>query len=156
MAGSHDPPSRRCLICGYIIDHLSAPRCPECGRAFDPNDPATFNVDQPEAMPRAGHFAALLAVTALLVVPVPWSFALDMRIARPMSLAMYAGAATFVSVLAAARLLRRLPAVAGPAVVVPAALMLAVAALDRGLMASAAAAGIGLLTAGILAAAVRK
>lgn len=155
MAGSHDPPTRHCLTCGYIIDHLSAPRCPECGRVFDPDDSSTFVVDEPEAAPRPGHFAALLAVTALLIVPVPWSLALDMRVARPMALAVYAGAATFFSVMLAALFLRRLPAVAGPAVVLPAALMLAMAALDRGHMASAAAAGIGLVSAAVLVAAVR-
>lgn len=32
----------RCLSCDYNLSHLTEHRCPECGRAFDPNDPATF------------------------------------------------------------------------------------------------------------------
>jgi hypothetical protein len=36
-----DPPPR-CLGCAYILEHLEAPRCPECGRIFDPLNPATY------------------------------------------------------------------------------------------------------------------
>lgn len=32
----------RCLKCGYELRRLPEPICPECGRAFDPNDPSTF------------------------------------------------------------------------------------------------------------------
>ena len=34
----------RCLSCKYDLRNLAGPphRCPECGREFDPNDPATF------------------------------------------------------------------------------------------------------------------
>lgn len=32
----------RCLSCKYDLSHLTERRCPECGRAFDPNDPKTF------------------------------------------------------------------------------------------------------------------
>ena len=35
----------RCLDCGYDLKALSELRCPECGRAFDPNDPATYEVE---------------------------------------------------------------------------------------------------------------
>ncbi len=35
-------PSRYCLGCRYPLDLLPENRCPECGRAFDPCDPATF------------------------------------------------------------------------------------------------------------------
>ncbi|MEW6251852.1 MAG: hypothetical protein AB1716_14495 [Planctomycetota bacterium] len=31
-----------CLGCGYRLRGLTQPRCPECGRAFDPRDPATW------------------------------------------------------------------------------------------------------------------
>lgn len=27
----------RCLKCGYVLEHLPMPRCPECGMPFDPN-----------------------------------------------------------------------------------------------------------------------
>ncbi len=33
---------KRCLGCGYILDGLPEPRCPECGRGFDPEDSATY------------------------------------------------------------------------------------------------------------------
>ena len=31
-----------CRGCGYTLDGLPEHRCPECGRTFDPRDPATF------------------------------------------------------------------------------------------------------------------
>ncbi len=34
--------SKWCSECGYRLDWLPQPRCPECGRAFDPDDPATW------------------------------------------------------------------------------------------------------------------
>lgn len=33
----------RCLGCGYVLTGLVEPRCPECGREFDPHDPATYS-----------------------------------------------------------------------------------------------------------------
>ena len=32
----------RCLGCGYDLSHQTVPRCPECGREFDPADRRTF------------------------------------------------------------------------------------------------------------------
>jgi hypothetical protein len=32
----------RCKSCDYSLAKLTEPRCPECGREFDPNDPSTF------------------------------------------------------------------------------------------------------------------
>jgi hypothetical protein len=34
--------TRYCLGCGYILDHLPEPRCPECGREFDPDKPVSY------------------------------------------------------------------------------------------------------------------
>jgi hypothetical protein len=31
-----------CKSCHYPLKQLSEPRCPECGREFDPNDAETF------------------------------------------------------------------------------------------------------------------
>jgi hypothetical protein len=31
-----------CRHCGYSLLHLTKPRCPECGEAFDPEGPTTF------------------------------------------------------------------------------------------------------------------
>src|SRR4051812_24704590 len=33
-----------CLPCGYALHGLPTPRCPECGREFDPLDPKTMNM----------------------------------------------------------------------------------------------------------------
>src|SRR4051812_43822981 len=33
-----------CLDCGYALRGLPTPRCPECGREFDPLDRATMNI----------------------------------------------------------------------------------------------------------------
>src|SRR5688572_8901282 len=33
-----------CLDCGYALHGLPTPRCPECGREFDPLDPTTMNM----------------------------------------------------------------------------------------------------------------
>jgi hypothetical protein len=34
----------RCLMCDYSLRGLPENRCPECGRAFDPDDPRTMNM----------------------------------------------------------------------------------------------------------------
>src|SRR5690606_34450333 len=36
-----------CLTCGYRLDELNVPRCPECGRSFDPRDPRTYSTKPP-------------------------------------------------------------------------------------------------------------
>jgi hypothetical protein len=36
----------RCMTCRYDLRRLRARACPECGRAFDPADPATFDTDE--------------------------------------------------------------------------------------------------------------
>lgn len=33
---------QQCLDCGYDLRGLPEPRCPECGRGFNPDDPATY------------------------------------------------------------------------------------------------------------------
>jgi hypothetical protein len=38
---------RYCLACGYILAGSPSARCPECGRTFDPADPATFRATPP-------------------------------------------------------------------------------------------------------------
>jgi hypothetical protein len=38
------PPVGFCRGCGYALQGLETPRCPECGRAFDPADPKTMNM----------------------------------------------------------------------------------------------------------------
>ncbi len=58
--GSDQPEHKRCLGCGYILDHLPEQRCPECGRAFDADDASTF------AGPHTRTDAALAVGVALL------------------------------------------------------------------------------------------
>lgn len=36
-----------CLRCEYLLRGLAEPRCPECGEAFDPQDPSTYGPRQP-------------------------------------------------------------------------------------------------------------
>ncbi len=35
--GTVPPPEGRCQTCGYSLERLTAPRCPECGTSFDPS-----------------------------------------------------------------------------------------------------------------------
>lgn len=41
------PDDAFCLSCGYPLRDLPTPRCPECGRAFDPTNPRTMSLGQP-------------------------------------------------------------------------------------------------------------
>jgi hypothetical protein len=52
-----------CLGCNYDLRGLPEPRCPECGRAFDPNDPKTFREE-----PRERHRAWI--VVAIYMLPL--------------------------------------------------------------------------------------
>ena len=54
---------KRCLDCGYILDHLPESRCPECGRGFDPDDPKTYFTSL-----RSGRKYVWLAIAGWMVV----------------------------------------------------------------------------------------
>jgi hypothetical protein len=41
------PDRALCLGCNYALRGLSQPRCPECGRAFDPEDLSSMNLGRP-------------------------------------------------------------------------------------------------------------
>jgi hypothetical protein len=65
--------AKYCLGCGYIIDHLPEPRCPECGREFDPGDPLTFYLQPPgfrQRTIRRSLQAALILTLAILAIGV--------------------------------------------------------------------------------------
>lgn len=55
------PNAGLCQQCDYSLIGLDVPRCPECGRAFDPADPATVNMGRP--LGRVGRW---------LLRPVGW------------------------------------------------------------------------------------
>jgi hypothetical protein len=44
MTGVQDEKIGACWECGYSLRGLETPRCPECGRKFDPANPATMNM----------------------------------------------------------------------------------------------------------------
>ena len=65
-AGQNDP---LCVGCGYSLVGCPASVCPECGRAFDPNDPRTVAHNQREVIARRmfgppGFIMATVAVVA--------------------------------------------------------------------------------------------
>lgn len=76
------PDNAICLECGYALRGLPEPRCPECGLAFDPNDPDSFG---PLAGPRwMRHWRAspqvwhvVLVITATLLSSLPHSLLLS-------------------------------------------------------------------------------
>jgi len=67
------PSGACCLGCGYALRGLPESVCPECGRVFDPGDPATFGTeaDRARRRRRVKRMALAAAVLALLVVFAP-------------------------------------------------------------------------------------
>lgn len=63
-----------CRRCRYVLDGLGDSRCPECGGAFDPSDPATFLAVEQEERRRCARNATvrmairLCAVAAFIIV----------------------------------------------------------------------------------------
>ena len=45
------PDHKRCLGCGYILDGLPEPRCPECGRAFNGDDVLSYMTQPQSCLP---------------------------------------------------------------------------------------------------------
>jgi hypothetical protein len=60
----------RCRTCGYDLHELRDPRCPECGRGFDPADPRTFL-----SRPFPARRRLVQALLALLLLSLPPFFA---------------------------------------------------------------------------------
>jgi hypothetical protein len=54
-----------CLDCHYDLTNLSEHRCPECGRAFDPGDPDSFESDSLSAFFPTTLFWILLTLSYL-------------------------------------------------------------------------------------------
>lgn len=56
----------RCKSCDYSLENLPEHRCPECGRAFDPNDPQTWNMPGERQRKRA-RLIGLIVLAALIL-----------------------------------------------------------------------------------------
>ena len=68
-ADSVDP--KTCVRCGYILDHLPADRCPECGQEYDLYDLSTYHggpFPREERFPRSTWIAFLAAALMLLLL----------------------------------------------------------------------------------------
>jgi hypothetical protein len=57
----------RCIDCQYPLDKLAEHRCPECGRAFDPDDPRTY-AKQPTMLDRLLRQALIAGVLFVIVL----------------------------------------------------------------------------------------
>ena len=65
------PPAIYCLDCGYLLHGLREPRCPECGRTFDPRDPETF-ARSSRRFKLIGAARTVPFVTPLVLLSVWW------------------------------------------------------------------------------------
>jgi hypothetical protein len=81
----------RCLSCKYDLSQLTSGgehRCPECGRAFDPDDPSTFDSKRLRNWPSLlcivligvlaalyGSYASLFPLMPPHEIPLFWQFA---------------------------------------------------------------------------------
>ena len=76
-----------CLSCNYPLTGLPSNVCPECGRVFDPADPATMNTGRPVGpiarvfLSASGRFTLVVTVVALALLlystgmpRLPWRF----------------------------------------------------------------------------------
>lgn len=73
------PEGARCRDCGYSLCGLADSRCPECGTAVDPADPATFAVPEDSENtidPVVAIVAVLVAVHLCLSIEIVWNVAL--------------------------------------------------------------------------------
>ncbi|MGE3182214.1 MAG: hypothetical protein AB7N71_11335, partial [Phycisphaerae bacterium] len=59
------PRPMHCLKCEYDLRGVADCRCPECGRAFDPDDDATFATPEDVLSPRQRWLFRILRVIAL-------------------------------------------------------------------------------------------
>lgn len=60
-----------CRNCGYQLDNLTQPRCPECGQGFQPGDPDTYETEPPESPTRSlGSVILGITITAAIAAVV--------------------------------------------------------------------------------------
>ena len=69
---------KTCVRCGYILEHLPADRCPECGQEYDLYDMSTYHggpFPREERFPRSTWIAFLsVALMLLLITGACWLF----------------------------------------------------------------------------------
>lgn len=61
-----------CYGCGYTLMALAEPRCPECGRPFDPRTPSTFASSRSSFQVRRAVRLLLRAAVPVLVVGIAY------------------------------------------------------------------------------------
>jgi len=59
-----------CRSCNYKLDGLHTAKCPECARAFDPADPASY-ADLPRTRTRLQQYAVGIG-SAVVIGAVAW------------------------------------------------------------------------------------
>ena len=67
-------PASYCRKCGYFLHALSLPRCPECGRPFDPSNPRTTRNRPPRRWPRHLRRAAVAFLALFLPLAAFWGW----------------------------------------------------------------------------------
>ncbi len=67
-------PSRYCRRCGYELRGLTAPRCPECGRVFDPANPRTYRRRPIRRWLQRLIRTAVLILAFFLMLAVIWAW----------------------------------------------------------------------------------
>src|SRR5687768_16603017 len=74
MPPAPPPPNIFCPRCGYSLVALPTPRCPECGRPFDPPNPPTYLSHPPRRLPKypLRPTLASLLLAILFASPIAW------------------------------------------------------------------------------------
>ena len=63
---------RYCRKCGYELRGLTTPRCPECGRTFDPANPRTYRRRPIQRWHRHVKRAVIVLMTPIIFLAVVW------------------------------------------------------------------------------------
>lgn len=66
------PEGAVCQGCGYALVNLAQGKCPECGRALDPNDPRSLGPRRHAALEAAANFALPWWITAVITLWGIW------------------------------------------------------------------------------------
>jgi hypothetical protein len=58
----------QCKTCHYSLENLAEHRCPECGRAFDPNDESTFDCGVRKPISQGLYLLILMLILLLIML----------------------------------------------------------------------------------------